>query len=103
METTLKISQPEEQHGFRPNRRLEEHLVTANIFLDRTWAAGTPAWIVSMDLSKVFGRVHWPSLWNALENQGVSEHLTWLLHNLYRNQIGEVQGDANLTPQYTSI
>ena len=40
MEDTLELRQPEAQHGFHPNRRLEEHLVTANVFLDKAWAVG---------------------------------------------------------------
>ena len=28
IENTLDSAQPEEQHGFRKNRRIEEHLVT---------------------------------------------------------------------------
>ena len=36
----LEAKQPEEQHGFRPGRRLEEHLLTANLPLDKAAAAG---------------------------------------------------------------
>ena len=52
VEDTLEIHQPEAQHGFRPNRRLEEHLVTANLFLDKAWSVGMTVWVVSLDLSK---------------------------------------------------
>ena len=40
---------------FRAGRRLEEHLLTANLFLDKTLAANIPVWILSLDLSKAFG------------------------------------------------
>ena len=46
----LDDHQPEEQHGFRRGKRIEEHLLTANVFLGKTLAAGIPVWIVSLDL-----------------------------------------------------
>ena len=73
IENILELEQPEEQHGFRPGRRIEEHLLTTNIFLDKATAAGRTIWIVSLDLSKAFDRVHWPALWAALHDQGVSD------------------------------
>ena len=74
IENSLELGQPEEQHGFRPGRKIEEHLLTTNILLDKATAAGRTIWIVSLDLSKAFDRVHWPALWAALHDQGVSEH-----------------------------
>ena len=89
VEEVLESKQPEEQHGFRPGRNLEEHLLTANLLLDKTAAAGITVWIVSLDLSKAFDRIHWPTLWVTLREQGVPEHLAWL----YAEQIGEVMGE----------
>ena len=39
IEPCLDSHQPEEQHGFRAGRRLEQHLLTANFFLDKILAA----------------------------------------------------------------
>ena len=36
MEDTLEDSQAEEQHGFRTRQRIEEHLLTANLCLQKT-------------------------------------------------------------------
>ena len=36
IELQLDDHQPEEQHGFRRGKRIEEHLLTANAFLDKT-------------------------------------------------------------------
>ena len=63
MEDALEASQPEEQHGFRQGRRIEEHLLTANVCLQKTLAANTPLWIISLDLSKTFDKVDWNGLW----------------------------------------
>ena len=75
LEQFLEAGQPEEQHGFRPGRRQEEHLVTANLVLDKADAVGIPVWIISLDLSKAFDRVHWPALWTALVDEGIPVHL----------------------------
>ena len=90
----LDNHQPEEQHGFRAGRRLEEHLLTANLFLDKTLAANMPVWIVSLDLSKAFDRVDWGALWSALSEHGVSSHMLWKIENLDFNQHGEVTGQG---------
>ena len=92
IEPCLDSHQPEEQHGFRAGRRLEEHLLTANLFLDKTLAANIPVWILSLDLSKAFDRVDWGALWLALSEQGVSTHMLWILQTLYFGQHGEVTG-----------
>ena len=95
IEDLLDASQPEEQHGFRTGRRIEEHLVTANIVLDKMQAANLPVWIVSIDFSKAFDRIDWAALWPALRGQGVSVHLIWLLQIVYHNQEGVVRGDSS--------
>eukprot|EP00438_Fugacium_kawagutii_P020700 Skav225256 [mRNA] locus=scaffold4099:835:1566:+ [translate_table: standard] len=93
IEGCLDEMQPEAQHGFRQGRRIEEHLLTANLMIDKATAHDIPLWIVSLDLSKAFDRVRWPALWAALKDHGVSDHLIWILQNLYRNQLGEVLGE----------
>ena len=70
IEDLLDSSQPEEQYGFRTGRRIEEHLVTANILLDKMQAANLPVWIVSIDFSKAFDRIDWAALWPALRDRG---------------------------------
>ena len=97
VENVLDAAQPEEQHGFRPERRIEEHLVTANLVLDKTLAANILLWIVSVDFSKAFDRVEWSALWSALRTQGVPEHLVWLLQTLYHGQEGAVRGDSHMS------
>ena len=90
IEAPLEQWQPEEQHGFRRVRRIEEHLSTANMVIDKTLLANTLLWIVSLDLSNAFDRVDSKSLWEALRLHGVSPHLIWLLQMTYANQKGQV-------------
>ena len=94
IEKQLDKAQPEEQHGFRAKYRMEEHLLTANLVIDKTVATGKPVWIVSLDLSKAFDRVHWGSLWQALRQHEVSDHMVWILQCLYHDQVGTVRGSS---------
>ena len=55
-------------------------------------AHGIPVWMASLDLSKAFDRVHWPTLWNALRAQSISDQMIWMLSKLYEGQSGEVRG-----------
>ena len=82
VEQVLEASQAEEQHGFRCGCRLEEHLVSAKLVIDKLLAVGKPVWTVSLDLSKAFDRVNWSKLWAALAAHGVSQHLVWIIQCL---------------------
>ena len=71
-EAQLESTQPEEQHGFPSGRRVDEHLVTTQVLLDKLLRANVPIWITGLDLSKAFDRVSWPALWRALSQQALS-------------------------------
>ena len=86
MFVTTEAMQPEEQHGFRQGKRIEEHLLTANVSLQKTLAASAPLWIISLDLSKTCDKIDWNALWSALRQHGISEHLIWILQCLYYGQ-----------------
>ena len=92
VEHVLDAQQPEEQHCFRAGRRFEEHLLSANILLDKAEATGFPVWIISLDLSKAFDRARWPALWTALFEQGDPQHLIWILQRVYHGQHGRSEG-----------
>jgi hypothetical protein len=92
IEATLDMEQPEEQNGFRAGRRMEEHVLTTNLMLDKSKRFNLPLLIVSLDLSKAFDRVHWPAPSRALRRQGVSYHLAWLLETLYEDHLCQVMG-----------
>ena len=61
-EQCLEENQPQEQHAFRSGKRLEKHLVTANLIGDKFFAANRPLWIVSLDLFKIFDIIHQDAL-----------------------------------------
>ena len=101
IENILELEQPENQHGFRPGKEIEEHLLTTNILPDKAPAAGRTIWIVSLDLSRAFDRVDWPALWAALHDQGVSEDCIWFLQHSYNQQIGKVVGKWRKSRSFT--
>ncbi len=92
VEGTLETNQLEEQHGFCSNSRIEEHLLTFNLILDKALEMDQPLWIISFDLSKAFDRANWESLWQAVGGHGVSQHLVWILQSLYYQQRGKIVG-----------
>ena len=100
IEEPLEHAQPEEQHGFRTKRRIEEHLLSANMVIDKTLLANKPLWILSLDLSKAFDRVDWDALWSGLRLHGVSVHLIWLLQLMYSNQTGQISGHSDVSREF---
>ena len=70
------------------------------MFLDKAMQAQIPVWIVSLDLSKAFDRVHWPALWEALRAQLISDHLTWILHKIYEAESGQISGESGYNKQF---
>ena len=60
--------------------------LTANVCLQKTLAANTPFWIISLDFSKAFDQVDWNALWTALWPHEISEHLISVLQCAYFRQ-----------------
>ena len=94
------VYSPEEQHGFRKGRRVEEHLLTANLIIDKSFACNLPMWIISLDLSKAFDRVDWDALWDALRHHGVSEHIIWILQIMYHDQKGLIHDASKSSREF---
>ena len=70
--------------------RIEEHLLTKNLVLDKTLSLDVPVWIVSLDLSKAFDKVKWENFWETLSEHGVSDHMLWVLQCMYYGQTGRI-------------
>ena len=100
IEDLLEQAQHEEQHGFRTNRRIEGHLLSANMVIEKTLLANRPVWILSSDLSKAFDRVDWDALCRGLRLHGVSAHLVWLLQVVYSNQTGQITGHSDVSREF---
>ena len=80
---------------------MEEHLLTANLIIDKSFACNLPIWITSLDLSKAFDRVDWDALWDALRHHGVSEHKIWILQVMYHDQKGLIHDASKSSREFT--
>ena len=100
IEELLEHGHPEEQHGFKTNRKIEEHLLNANMVIDKTLLANRPLWILTLNISKAFDRVDWDALWRGLRLHGVSAHLVWLLQVVYLNQTGQITGHSDVSREF---
>ena len=47
IEELLGRAQPEEHHGLGTNRRIEEHLLSANLVIDKNMLANRPLWFLT--------------------------------------------------------
>ena len=66
--------------------RIEEHLLTANVCLQKTSAANTPLWIINLNFSEAFDKIDWNALWTASGQHRISEHLIWIPPCVYFGQ-----------------
>ena len=48
----MDAGQPQEQHGFRADRSIEEHLLTTNLVIDKTPSLDVPIWIATFNCSR---------------------------------------------------
>ena len=65
-EALLETLQPEEQHGFRKQRRLDEPWLSATLLLDKVLDKRIPVWVVRLDQQKTLDKANWNALWFAL-------------------------------------
>lgn len=94
VENVLNVGQPEEPHGARPGYRLERHLITAIVVIDKLLAISVLVWMGTLVLSKTFDRVNWAKLWVARCARGVSNHIVWWICCWYWQQKGCFRGNS---------
>ena len=74
--------------------------MSANIVIQKTLAVGVPIWIISVDLSKAFDKVAWDPFWRALRAHGVSEHMVWIIRQLYADQVGVIASESTCSNEF---
>ena len=105
---------PTQVAGFRPIANIRffykvfacvsSKAFSINAFLaNKALAVGIPIWVVSLNLSKAFDRVHWPALWKSLLEQGISKQMVWIISKLYDCQFGEVIGSSGRSKKKINI
>ena len=73
IEAPLEHWQPEEQHGFKNNRRIEEHLLTATKVIDKTLFANTPFMDCKPGFIKNFEATWWLSSFHLVVTHAICE------------------------------
>ena len=101
IEPLIEAGQPEEQHGFRPNRRMEEHLVTANLVVDKFFGidmpvCGSSAWTCQKLSTEWIGTNCGPHSWTM----AFLNTLWWIIQCLYFSQRGCVRGELDISDEF---
>ena len=92
MEGSLDAMQEEEQNGFRQGKQGEQGERASlhchvNVCLKKILAADARFWIINVGLSKI----DCDASWFALKQQGMSEHLVWILPCFYYGQASVIK------------
>ena len=90
----LDAYQPDDQFGFRKNKRIEDVFAILENIIGKTDEWNIPVWTISLDLRKAFDTIKFLPLFAALRRQGVPEAYVQLLSALYEKQIGTVNGSS---------
>ena len=93
----LDKEQSDEQFGFRNKRSTIDALILAESVISKSLEFNTDLWLVSVDLSKAFGRVEHSALFTALQSQGLDAGYCKLLQSVYSEQFGFLT-DGNRFP-----
>ena len=88
----LDVYQPDDQFGFRKNKRIENVFVILENLIGKADEWNIPVWMISLDLRKAFDTIKFLPLFAALRRQGVPEAYVQLLGALYEKQKGSVNG-----------
>ena len=82
---------PDAQAGFRKGRGTRDQIVNIHWIIRKAKEFQKNIYFCFIDYSKVFDCVDHNKLWKILKEEGISEHLTCLLRNLYAGQEATVR------------
>ena len=80
---------PDVQDGFRKGRGTGDQIANIRWIIERTFQKNI--YLCLMDYTKAFDCVDHNKLWKILKEMGISEHLIFLLRNLYAGQEATVR------------
>ena len=72
---------PDVQAGFRKGRGTRDQIANIHWIIEKT-----NIYFCFIDYAKAIDCADHNNLWNILKEMGISDHLTWLLRNLYAGQ-----------------
>ena len=81
----------EVQAGFRKGRGTRNQIANIHWIIEKAREFQKNSYFCFIDYAKAFDCVDHNKLWRILKEMGISDHLTWLLRNLYAGQEATVQ------------
>ena len=82
---------PDFQAGFRKGRGTRDQIVNICWIIKKAREFQKHIYFCFIDYAKAFDCVDHNKLWKILKEMGISDHLTWLLRNLYAGQEATVR------------
>ena len=77
---------PHVQAGFRKDRGTRDQIANIHWIMEKAREFQKNICFCFIDYAKTFDYVDHNKLWKILKEMGISDHLTWLLRNLYAGQ-----------------
>jgi len=74
---------PDVQTGFRKDRGIRDQIANIHWIIGKAREFQKNIYFCFIDYTKVFNSVDHNKLWKILKEMGISNHLTYLLRNLY--------------------
>ena len=94
----LAKAQSADQAGFIPSFGCDDHLFALTMLHEKCHECRIPLWVAAIDFKKAFDTVEHPSLWDALQEQGVPLQYVTILRKLYDGQTGRVVANGESRP-----
>ena len=82
---------PDVQPGFRKARRTRDQIANIRWIMEKAREFQKNIYFCFIDYAKAFDCVDHHKLWKILKEMGISDHLTYLLRNLYAVQEATVR------------
>ena len=82
---------PDVQAGFRKGRGTRDQIANICWIIKKAREFQINIYVCFIDYAKAFECVDHNKLWKILKEMGISDHLTWLLRNLYADQEATVR------------
>ena len=87
----VKYELPDVQAGFRKGRGTRDQIANIHWIIEKAREFQKNSYFFFIDCAKAFDSVDHNKLWKILKKNGISDHLTCLLRNLYAGQEATVR------------
>ena len=91
---------PDVQAGFRKGRGTRDQIANIRWIIEKAREFQRNIYFCFIDYAKTFDCVDHNKLWKILKETGISDHLTFLLRNLYAGQEATVRTGHGTTKEY---